>query len=94
MINEVISEIELGRVLFMTEQELIEFTNGLLLLESGVDLMSFEPPNDSEILRAWETRANIAQRQLRNYVNSFYSINTEPNLVLLQFDVFDIIIRL
>ena len=91
MLTDLVNETQLARVMFMDEGELIAFTNSQLSLQSGQDLLDFEPPSDSAILAAWAERFRLAQQQL---VLARYSINTDPNLIVIPIGDFDLVIPL
>ena len=91
MLTDLVNETQLARVIFMDEGELISFTNGQLSLQSGLDLLEFEPPDDNTILAAWAERFRLAQLQL---VLARYSINTDTNLIVIPIGDYDLVIPL
>ena len=91
MLTDLVNETQLARVIFMDEGELISFTNGQLSLQSGLDLLEFEPPDDNTILAAWAERFQRAYQQL---IVARYSINTDTNLIVIPIGDFDLVIPL
>ena len=91
MLTDLVNQTDLARVILMDEGELISFTNGQLSLQSGQDLLEFEPPDDNTILAAWAERFRRAQQQL---LLARYSINTDPNLIVIPIGDFDLVIPL
>ena len=91
MLLEFVNETQLARVIFMDEGELIAFTNSQLSLQSGQDLLDFEPPSDSAILAAWAERFQRANQQL---ILARYSLNTDPNLIVIPIGDYDLIVPL
>ena len=92
--NELIESTPMERLLAMTDDEIIEYVNSQLLLISGQNFLDFEPLDDLTILDAWQRRVNRETRRLNDFLNSFYSINTEPNLMVVQLGAFTLIIPL
>ena len=91
MLLEFVNETQLVRVMFMDQGELITFTNSQLSLQSGLDLLEFQPPSDSEILAAWAERFQRANQQL---ILARFSLNTDPNLIVIPIGDYDLIVPL
>ena len=91
MLVEFVNGTQLARVVFMDQGELIAFTNSQLSLQSGQDLLDFEPPSDSAILAAWAERFQRANQQL---ILARFSLNTDPNLIVIPIGDYDLIVPL